>query len=293
MSHFSIAGMQLSLPCGDNLAEIGKEIIKTKKRFPWIDMIVLSELCSYGPEKKYAQPLPSKAEDYYCQLAKELDIWLIPGSLYEQVNEQIFNTTSIINNNGKVIDRYRKIYPFQPYEAGVSAGNQFVVFDVPQGRIGIAICYDLWFPEVARAMVCQGAEVLIYPTLTGTIDRSVELTIAQATSAMNQCYVLAVNGIGDYGNGQSILTGPEGNIIYQAGMNAETFPVEIDFNLVKRNRERGLHGLGQPLKSFRDNNISFEQYKNNNKYKALEELGKLAVPIKNMKTATKKHNKLD
>ena len=285
MSHFSIAGMQLSLPCGDNLAAIGSEISKTKKRFPWIDMIVLSELCSYGPEKKYAEALPSTAEKHYCQLAKELDIWLIPGSLYEQVGEQIFNTTPIINNKGEVIKRYRKIYPFQPYEVGISAGNEFVVFDVPQGRIGVAICYDLWFPEIARAMVCQGAEVLIYPTLTGTIDRSVELTIAQATSAINQCFVLAVNGIGDFGNGQSILTGPEGNIIYQAGMNAETFPVEIDFNLVRRNRERGLHGLGQPLKSFRDNSIVFSQYQTDNKeYKALDQLGELCVPAKNMKT---------
>jgi hypothetical protein len=52
MSHFSIAGLQLDLPFGNNLAVIGQEIVKTKQRFPWLNMIVLSELASYGPEKK-------------------------------------------------------------------------------------------------------------------------------------------------------------------------------------------------------------------------------------------------
>lgn len=279
MSHFSIAGMQLSLPCGDNLATIGQEISKTKQRFPWVDMIVLSELSTYGPEKKYAAKFPSEAENFYCALAKELNIWLIPGSNYELDGEDIFNTTSVINNEGEVIKRYRKIYPFSPYESGVSCGQEFVVFDVPQGRIGVAICYDLWFPEVARSLTCLGAEVLIYPTLTGTIDRNIELSMAQATAAMNQCYVLAVNGLGDYGNGKSIIVAPDGSVIHQAGINKEIFPVEIDFALVRRNRERGLHGLGQPLKSFRDNPISFTFSKQSERANsALKQLGQLEIP---------------
>ncbi|MEW6991599.1 hypothetical protein AADZ91_13030 [Colwelliaceae bacterium 6441] len=81
MSHFSIAGLQLDLPCGDNLDVIAKEIIKTKQRFPWLDMIVLSELSTYGPEKKYAEVFPSDAERFYSQLARENNVWLIPGSL--------------------------------------------------------------------------------------------------------------------------------------------------------------------------------------------------------------------
>lgn len=281
MSHFSIAGMQLSLPCGDNLATIGQEIKKTKNRFPWIDMIVLSELCTYGPEKKYASKFPSKAEDFYCELAKELKIWLIPGSDYEKAGDEIFNTTSVINNEGIVIERYRKMFPFYPYESGVSCGQEFVVFDVPQGRIGVAICYDLWFPEVARSLTCMGAEVLIYPTLTGTIDRKVELSMAQSTAAMNQCYVLAVNGLGEYGNGKSIIVSPDGSVIHQAGINKEIFPIEIDFSLVRRNRERGLHGLGQPLKSFRDNPNSFNFGTKTERHKStLNQLGQLEIPKK-------------
>ncbi len=283
MSHFSIAGLQLALPCGDNLSTISAEIIKTKKRFPWINMIVLSELATYGPEKKYASELPNDAEKKYCQLAKEHNIWLIPGSLYERVNDEIFNTTSVINNQGEVVQRYRKIYPFSPYEKGISSGKDFVVFDVPQGRIGVAICYDLWFPEVARQMVSMGAEVLIYPTLTGTIDRPLEITLAQSTAIINQSYVITINTAGDLGYGQSVVVGPEGNIIYQAATGVEVIPIEIDFSLVKRNRERGLHGLGQPLKSFRDNPIRYSCYQNKeeiiaNNCNHLSELGSLDVP---------------
>jgi len=279
MSHFSIAGLQLSMPCGDNLAELGKEIIKVKQRFPWLNMIVLSELCSYGPEKKYATPFPSVAEEFYCQIAKEHDLWLIPGSQYEQDGEHIYNTTSVINNKGEVVEHYRKIYPFAPYETGISAGSDFVVFDVPQGRIGVAICYDLWFPEVARELVSMGAEALIYPTLTGTIDRSIELIMAQATAATNQSYVMTINSAGELGNGQSIVVGPEGNVIHQAGIVNEVIPIEIDFACVRRNRQNGLHKLGQPLKSFRDNSVTFSVYQEDNKQNSqLKNLGKLEIP---------------
>ena len=97
MSHFSIAALQLALPAEDNLALIGKEITKTISRFPWVNMIVLSELCSYGPDKKYAEQLPGKAELFYCKLAKELDLWIITGSQFEQVGDETYNTSSVIN----------------------------------------------------------------------------------------------------------------------------------------------------------------------------------------------------
>jgi predicted amidohydrolase len=281
MSHFSIAGLQLALPNADNLATIEQQITGCKKRFPWVDMIVLSELASFGPSKVFAQEMPGAAEEFYCKLAKELDIWIIPGSLYEKIGNEIFNTAPVINPDGDVINRYRKIYPFYPYEKDVSEGTGFVVFDVPQGRIGLAICYDIWFPEVARAMVCQGAEILIYPTMTGTIDRQVEVNIALSTAAINQSYVIAVNGSGDQGNGQSVVVSPDGQSIHTAGIGQEIFPIEFDFNLVRRARERGLHQLGQPLKSFRNNKIVFPQYQQDaDKKDSLDELGPLTIPQK-------------
>lgn len=278
MSHFSIAGLQLASSYGNNLAQIAKEITNCKKRFPWLDMLVIGELNSFGPEKKYAEPLPGPTEEFYCELAKTNNIWLIPGSHYEKSGEQIFNTASVINNSGEVVTRYRKIFPFCPYEQGVESGEEIVVFDVPQGRIGLAICYDLWFPEVARCMAKEGAEVMIYPTMTGTIDRAVELNLAKATAATNQCYVFAINTAGELGNGQSIVVGPEGNEIYSAGELQEIIPVEIDFAHVRRNRERGLHQLGQPLKSYRDKQHLLNNKLLNKESEFLQSLGPVKLP---------------
>lgn len=280
MSHFAIAGLQLASSCSNNLKHISEQLINCKKRFPWVDMMVLGELNSFGPEKKYAEPMPGPTEAFYCELAKELDVWLIPGSHYEKLDEQIFNTAVVIDNQGKVVSRYRKIFPFCPYESDVAGGQDILVFDVPQGRIGLAICYDLWFPEIARNMACAGAELLIYPTMTGTIDRDIELNMAKATAATNQCYLMAINTVGELGNGKSIVVGPQGNEIYLAGELPEIIPIEIDFAQVRRDRDRGLHNLGQPLKSFRDNQAKITRISNSQNSEFLHTLGPLTLPGK-------------
>ena len=153
------------------------------------------------------------------------------------------------------------MFPFRPYEDGVEAGDEFLVFDVPEvGRFGVTICYDMWFPETSRTLAAMGAEVILHPTLTGTIDRDVELAIARATAAQNQCFVFDINGVGDGGNGRSIIIGPYGDVLYQAGHSEEMIPIEIDVDRVRRSREVGLRGLGQPLKSFRDRKVHFSVY---------------------------------
>jgi predicted amidohydrolase len=81
-----------------------------------------------------------------------------------------------------------------------------VVFDVPgAGKIGIAICYDVWFPEASRTLAAMGAEVILVPTMTNTIDRDVELSIARSTAAINQCIVVDVNVGGEQGFGRSVF----------------------------------------------------------------------------------------
>ena len=72
------------------------------------------------------------------------------------------------------------------------------MFDVPDvGRFGLYICYDMWIPETSRTLAVMGAEVILRPTLTGTIDRDLELSIARATAVTNQCFVFDINGVGD------------------------------------------------------------------------------------------------
>ena len=96
--------------------------------------------------------------------------------------------------------------------------------------------------------------------MTDTIDRDVELPIARANATINQCYFFDINGVGDCGTGRSIVVGPSGYVIHEAGGGEETIPVEIDLSRVRREREVGIRGLGQTLKSFRDRPVEFPVY---------------------------------
>jgi hypothetical protein len=110
-------------------------------------------------------------------------------------------------------------------------------------------------------------------------DRDDELSIARATAATNQCYVVDITGSGGVGNGRSLIVGPAGDVLYQAGSAEELIPLEIDLDRVRRERERGLLGLGQPLKSFRDATIEFPAYSKNGDARAyLDSLGPLERP---------------
>ena len=280
MSQIAIAGLQLELNNGDNLALIDREIRSVMQRFPWLNMLVIGELGAFGAGKQFAQPLPGPNEQHFCELAKQHAVWLIPGSLYENRDGQLFNTTPVINPAGAVVNRYSKMFPWTPYETGVEAGDKFVVFDVPEiGRFGISICYDMWFPETTRTLACMGAEIIIHPTMTNTIDRDAELAIMRASAVTNQCYVVDVNVAGQIGNGRSIVAGPGGEVIYQAGAGRDIFPLRLDLNAVRNAREHGWHGLGQPLKSFRDSKIQFPPYSDTNyDSEYLNQLGPLEPP---------------
>jgi predicted amidohydrolase len=286
MDTFGIAGVQMQASAFvPNLERMGNWMRHIRHRFPWVRMVMFSELAAHGPKQK-PEPLPGPTENALCDMARETGLWMISGSLFEHVEQAdgsavTYNTTSVINPKGEVIRRFRKLFPFRPYEHHVAGGNEFCVFDVPDvGRFGVSICYDMWFPETTRTLVAMGAEVILHPTMTDTIDRDVELSIARASAAMNQVYFFDINGAGDVGNGRSIVIDPSGYVLHQAGAGAEVIPIEVDFAKVRRERERGLRSnLGQPLKSFRDRDVDFTVYQRDSGVDSyLNTLGPLLKP---------------
>lgn len=279
MGHFAVACLQLALAHSDNIDLVERELRSMRKRFPWVHMAVLPELGTFGASADHAQTLPGDAEHLFCSLARELDLWLIPGSLFERRGERLYNTAPVISPAGDVIARYSKVYPWAPYERDAHPGEEIVTFDVPGvGRFGVSICYDMWFPETIRAMVWNGAEVILHPSLTNTIDRDVERAIARSSAAINQCYFLDVNGGGDLGFGRSGLYGPGGEILHEAEGGREIIAVELDLDYVRRVRSRGWQGLGQTLKSFRDGHIFYPQYDPAARSPYLDALGSLEMP---------------
>jgi len=280
MKPFAVAGIQMKVSAiVPNVEMMKLKINITMNLYPWVEMIVFSELSPYGPFTKTAQPIPNNFEAEMQALAKKYGIWLLPGSIFESRNDKIYNTASVINPNGEIVNRYSKMFPFYPYEVGVTPGSEFCVFDVPDvGRFGVSICYDMWFPETIRTLAVMGAEVILHPTLTGTIDREIELSIVRSMAAINQCFFFDVNGLEAGGSGCSIVCGPDGRVLYEAGGNEEIFPLEINIERVKRSRELGVLHLGQPLKSFRDHIGQFTVYQSGSDLSYLESLGPLIKP---------------
>ncbi|WP_415183548.1 carbon-nitrogen hydrolase family protein [Phaeovulum sp.] len=279
MTHFAIAGIQMPITMQNNLDAMQSRLDVLMFLYPWVEMVVFSELAVHGPVHASAQPTGGEFETAFQQMALRHGIWLIPGSLYEKRDDRVYNTTPVINPAGEIVTRYRKMFPFTPYEVATTPGDEVCVFDVPNvGRFGVSICYDLWFPELTRSMVAMGAEVIINPVLANFIDRPADLAIVQASAAMFQSYIVSVNGLGVGGNGYSMVVDPSGQLIHKANVGEELIPVELDLGLVRRQRSRGLRNMGQPLKSFRDRPTDFAVYREGFDTGYLDSLGPLEKP---------------
>jgi len=278
MKPFSIAALQLDLDYSDNFNLVVEKTYQVAKRYSWVQMIVLSELAVGGSSRSLEYSLEKQLPKFQ-DIAKELGVWYIPGSFYDHTKDEVKNIAPVISPKGDLVTTCTKTYPFLPYEVGIAPGLQPCVFEVPEvGIFGMHICYDLWFPETSRALAMNGAQVILHPSLTDTCDRDEEKIMARATAIQQQCYYIDVNAGGKQGRGLSIALGPEGEILNESSEAEDIVLIEIDTNKVDRVRKRGIKGLGQPLKSFRDNPEPFTKKTTNRKY--LKDLGVLEIPKK-------------
>ncbi|HZJ09816.1 MAG TPA: carbon-nitrogen hydrolase family protein [Trueperaceae bacterium] len=291
---FGIAGVQLAVAPWDPDATFEKIAAITRRiaqGFPWVGMVVFHELAASGlvqfdrlpsPEEwaRVRAPIPGPLTDRLCALAKSEGLWLVPGSLYESDGERLYNTAIVISPDGEITARYRKMFPWYPFEAETTPGSEYCVFDVPDvGRFGLSICYDMWFPETVRTLAWMGAEVILHPTMTPTQDRELELVLSRAHAITNQVYFVDVNGVGPWGGGRSLAVDPEGRVLHEAGEAETFFTVLIEPGRVKRVREMGTLGLVQSWKQLRDAGMRFPPYQEGGERGAVfEGLGPLATP---------------
>jgi predicted amidohydrolase len=197
--------------------------------------------------KAAAEPLDGSRLRGLSQVAADLRVWLIPGSVAELGDDgRVYNTEVVFDPTGALVATYRKVFPWRPYEAWAS-GHEFVVFDMPGiGRCGLSICYDAWFPESTRSVAWMGAQFVVNVVKTIGSDRKQERILAQANAIVNQVFVLSVNAAGPIGAGGSIACDPEGAVIADlptADPGLMTF--EIDLDEVTRVRDQGTEGFNR------------------------------------------------
>ena len=192
-----------------------------------------------------AQPLDGARVSTLRELAADLGVWLIPGSVCELgANGELFNTALALSPEGALVASYRKVFPWRPYEP-FDAGDHFVTFEMPGiGRAGFSICYDAWFPEVTRHLAWMGAEVVLNLVKTTTCDRTQEIVLARANAIVNQVFVVSVNCAAPIGTGQSLIVDPEGLVrTATVGTEVTVLTDVLDLEHVARVRKYGTAGL--------------------------------------------------
>ena len=154
-----------------------------------VDLVVLGEtLTLYGLGKTYAdvaEPIPGPSSKYFCALAKQHDLYIVAG-LVEREGHLIYNTSVLVGPDGELVGKYRKVcLPRTEVQGGIAPGTEYPVFDTRFGKVGMMICYDGFFPEVALELARQGAEIIAWPVW------GCNPLLAAARACENHVYVIS------------------------------------------------------------------------------------------------------
>lgn len=180
-------------------------------------------------------------------LAAELGVWLVPGSLkMAEPRGGFSNAAPVFDPTGRLAGVYKKMVPWDTnLEKGTIPGQKYLVFDIaePQVRFGLQICFDADFPEISRTLTLMGAEVLIQLSMDpDSIPKSYR-HIKFARAIENQAYYIYMNGACDYGHfhlaGGSLAVSPEGNCIFEAGERPTSTIVSLDLDRLRHCRQNG------------------------------------------------------
>lgn len=131
------------------------------------DLLVLGETLTYvgigKPPHEIAEPIPGPSTEYFGSLAREHKMYLVAG-LFERDGHLVYNTAVLLDPEGKLAGKYRKVsLPMSEVESGVAPGSDYPVFDTRFGKLGMMVCYDGFFPEVACELSNRGAEIIAWP----------------------------------------------------------------------------------------------------------------------------------
>lgn len=219
------------------------------------DLIVFPETFLYFSIEDHSifnKEIPNDITDKICKIAKDNDIWIIPGTFFEKYKGLVYNTAIVVNNKGKIVRKYSKIFPAIPMESLALGKKKFNddyidetgygIFEIPgKGKIGVIICYDYMYPEIMRTLSWMGAELIIQPAnhmdLHGipSVSKSISLTRA----VENQCFFARVNSPEPFGNGHSFFIDPEGATLIESGEGESLIAKTIDLSESYRVRKYG------------------------------------------------------
>lgn len=165
------------------------------------DIVLFPELCLTGyflqdVDHLLTEPIDGPSIQYMQDLCEELNLYTVFSWAELGKDEKIYNSACLISNKGKVIGNYRKIHLYDTEKEVFTPGNKFHVFDTEIGKIGVMICFDLDFPESARILTLQGAEIILIPTNNMEPYQSYQDVYLPSRAMENEVPIALCNRIG-------------------------------------------------------------------------------------------------
>lgn len=206
-SKFRLALIQLAVSASkfDNLANAAVKIKEAATKGAQVVALPECFNCPYGTNffPEYAETIPGNSTEVLSKAAKDNDIFLVGGSIPESKNGKLFNTSPIFNPTGDMIATHQKVHLFDIDVPGkirfkesetLSPGNKLTTFDTPFCKIGVGICYDIRFAELAQIYAKNGCKLLIYPGAFNMTTGPAHWELLQRARAVdNQLYIAAVS----------------------------------------------------------------------------------------------------
>jgi len=222
------------------------------------DVIALPEVFAVrGSNQDFrgsAEALPGPLIDFLASLAHRHNAWVLAGSIIEDAGHVLYNTSVLLNRRGEIACSYRKIHLFEAeLDTGdviresdtYAAGSDPVMADLDGWRCGMAICYDLRFPELFRHYSAQGAHLFFLPSIfTQRTGRDHWEILIRARAIENQCFVVAPDqcGVNPHtgveSHGHSMIVGPWGEVLHVIEEGEHAVTVELDSTDMNQTRHR-------------------------------------------------------
>ena len=246
MRKYRICGIQIETKknIDKNLEKLEGLLDKAGKEKP--DFVVIPEMFEIvaNPQdvRNYVHSIPCDLTDMLSEYAKKYGTNVIGGSFFEKDSDRIYNTSVVFNRRGEIIGKYRKMHLFDAFGFGeskaITPGEKPFMATLDNVKFGVAICYDIRFPEIFGYYANHGAEIVFVPAAFFQPNHDHWNLNVCSRALDNTIFIATANQSGKYWVGRSMVANPWGVPISSAGTDEGYYTVDIDLDIIKTVREK-------------------------------------------------------